>query len=99
MAQEYDTTGKDILNEQIGELMQESAVFQHQREKFIEQGAKEATFKSLMAVLNAKFHVEAAACPHSGTSKYRRICSALNSSFSLLVNAKSVDTFTEALFE
>lgn len=40
--------------------MQESPFFQRQREKFITQGiaqgAKAATLKNLMAVLNAKFH-------------------------------------------
>lgn len=98
MAQEYDTTGKDILNKQIGELMQESAVFQRQREKFIEQGAKEATFKSLMAVLNAKFHVEAvrALTPAlENIDDLQRLEELLLTS----VNVGSLDAFTEKLFE
>ena len=98
MAQEYDTTGKDILNKRIGELMQESAVFQRQREKFIEQGAKEATFKSLMAVLNAKFHVEAvrALTPAlENIDDLQRLEELLLTS----VNVGSLDAFTEKLFE
>ncbi len=43
--------------------MQKSPFGQRRREKFIEQSiaqvSKEATVKSLMTVLNAKFHVEA----------------------------------------
>ncbi len=98
MAQEYDTTGKDILNEQIGELMQESAVFQHQREKFIEQGAKEATFKSLMAVLNAKFHVEAVRALTPALQNIDDL-QRLEQLLLIAVNVKSLEDFTEALFE
>ena len=102
MAQEYDTTGKDILNEQIGELMQESSFFQHQREKFvaegITQGAKEATLKNLLTVLNAKFHTEAVRALTPALENVDDL-QRLEQLHLAAVNAKTLDTFTEALFE
>ena len=87
------------LFEQIPEeLMQESAVFQHQREKFIEQGAKEATFKSLMAVLNAKFHVEAVRALTPALQNIDDL-QRLEQLLLIAVNVKSLEDFTEALFE
>ena len=82
--------------------MQESAVFQRQREKFIEQGiaqgTKDATCKSLMTVLNAKFHMEAV---RALTPALKNIddLQRLEQLLLTAVNAKTLDTFTEALFE
>ena len=84
------------------ELMQESAVFQRQREKFIEQGiaqgTKEATLKSLMTVLNAKFHMEAV---RALTPALKNIddLQRLEQLLLTAVNAKTLDAFAEALFE
>ena len=90
--------------------MQESAVFQRQREKFIEQGitqgieqgieqgTKDATLKSLLTVLNAKFHVEAVRALTPALQNIDDL-QRLEQLLLTAVNAKSVDTFTEALFE
>ena len=98
--------------------MQESAVFQHQREKFIEQGitqgieqgitqgieqgitqgAKGATLKSLMTVLDAKFHVEAVRALTPALQNIDDL-QRLEQLLLTAVNAKTLDTFTEALFE
>ena len=87
------------LFEQIPEeLMQESAVFQRQREKFIEQGAKEATFKSLMTVLNAKFHVEAVRALTPALENIGDL-QRLEELLLTAVNGGSLDAFTEKLFE
>ncbi len=103
------------LFEQIPEeLMQESAVFQRQREKFIEQGitqgieqgieqgiaqgTKDATLKSLLTVLNAKFHVEAVRAITPALQNIDDL-QRLEQLLFTAVNAKTVDTFTEALFE
>ena len=80
------------------ELMQESAVFQRQREKFIEQGAKEATFKSLMTVLNAKFHVEAVRALTPALENIGDL-QRLEELLLTAVNGVSLDAFTEKLFE
>ena len=107
------------LFEQIPEeLMQESAVFQRQREKFIEQGitqgieqgitqgieqgieqgAKGATLKSLMTVLKAKFHVEAVRALTPALENIDDL-QRLEHLHLAAVNAKTLDTFTEVLFE
>ncbi len=92
------------------ELMQESAVFQHQREKFIEQGitqgieqgvaqgAKNATLKSLMTVLNAKFHAEAV---RALTPALKNIddLQRLEQLLLTAINVKSLENFTAVLFE
>ena len=91
------------LFEQIPEeLMQESPFEQRRREKFIAegitQGAKEATLKNLLTVLNAKFHVESV----------RALMPALENIDDLerlaqlhltAVNAENLEAFTETLFE
>ena len=84
------------------ELMQESPFFQRQRAKFIAegitQGAKEATLKNLLTVLNAKFHTEAV----------RALTPALENIDDLqrleelhlnAINANTLDAFTETLFK
>lgn len=88
------------------ELMQESSFFQHQREKFIEegitqgitQGAKKATLKNLLTVLNAKFHAEAV----------RALTPALENIDDLqrleqlhlnAISANTLEAFTETLFK
>ena len=86
--------------------MQESPVFQRQREKFIEQGieqgiaqgTKEATLKSLMTVLNAKFHVEAVRALSPALKNIDDL-QRLEQLLLTAVNAKTLDTFAEALFE
>lgn len=95
------------LFEQIPEeFMQESSVFQHQREKFIAegitqgitQGAKEATLKSLLTVLNAKFHTEAV---RALTPALENIADLQRLEQLLLtaINAETLETFTENLFD
>ena len=91
------------LFEQIPEeLMQESAVFQRQREKFIEQGleqgSKEATRKSLMTVLNAKFHVEAVRALTPALENIDDL-QRLEELLLTAVNVGSLDAFTEKFFE
>ena len=83
-------------------LMQESAVFQRQREKFIEQGitqgAKGATVKSLMTVLNAKFHAEAVRALTPALENIADL-QRLEQLLLIAVNVESLEDFTEALFE
>ena len=99
------------LFEQIPEaLMQESPFEQRRREKFIEQGitqgieqgieqgTKEATFKSLMTVLNAKFHVEAVRALRPGLQNIEDL-QRLEQLLLTAVNANTLDTFAEVLFE
>ena len=94
--------GTNLFEHIPEELMQESPFFQRQREKFIEQGieqgTKEATLKSLMTVLNAKFHVETV---RSLTPALENIddLPRLEQLLFAAVNAKTLDAFTEALFE
>ena len=82
--------------------MQESSFFQHQREKFIAegitQGAKAATVKNLLTVLNAKFHTEAV---RALTPALKNIddLQRLEQLLLTAVNAKSLETFTEKLFD
>lgn len=82
--------------------MQEFPFEQRRREKFIEQGiaqgSKEATVKSLMTVLNAKFHVEAV---RALTPALKNIddLERLEDLLLTAVKAKTLDAFTEALFE
>lgn len=84
------------------ELMQESAVFQRQREKFIAegitQGAKEATLKNLLTVLNAKFHTEAV---RALTPALKNIddLQRLEDLHLTAINVESLEVFTEKLFE
>ena len=91
------------LFEQIPEeLMQESSFFQHQREKFIAegitQGAKEATLKNLLTVLNAKFHTEAV---RALTPALKNIddLQRLEELHLTAINVESLEAFTEKLFE
>ena len=87
------------LFERIPEaLMQESPFFQRQREKFIEQGTKEATLKSLMTVLNAKFHVEAVRAIDPALQDIDDL-QRLEQLLLTAVNAENLDAFTEKLFE
>ncbi len=78
--------------------MQESPFFQRQREKFIAQGAKEATLKNLLTVLNAKFHVEAVRAIDPALQDIDDL-QRLEQLHLTAVNAKTLDAFTEALFE
>ena len=91
------------LFEQIPEaIMQESPFFQRQREKFITegitQGAKEATLKSLLTVLNAKFHAEAV---HALTPALENIdgLQRLEELHLNAINANTLDAFTKTLFK
>ncbi len=87
------------LFEQIPEaLMQESPFEQRRREKFIAQGAKEATLKNLLTVLNAKFHVEAVRAIDPALQNIDDL-QRLEQLLLTAVNAKTLDAFTEALFE
>ena len=82
--------------------MQESPFEQRRREKFIEQGilqgAKEATRKNLLTVLNAKFHVEAVRAIDPALQDIDDL-QRLEELYLAAVNAKTLDAFTEALFE
>jgi len=84
------------------ELMQESSVWQHQREKFmaqgIEQGAKEATRKNLLTVLNTKFHREAVRALTPALENIDDL-QRLEQLHLIAVNVKSLEDFTEVLFE
>ena len=84
------------------ELMQESSVWQHQREKFmaqgIEQGAKEATRKNLLTVLNAKFHREAVRALTPALENIDGL-QRLEQLHLAAVNAENLEVFTEELFE
>ena len=84
------------------ELMQESSVFQHQREKFIAegitQGAKEATLKNLLTVLNAKFHTEAVRALTLALENIDDL-QRLEELLLAAVNAENLETFTEKLFD
>ena len=86
--------------------MQESPFWQRQRERFmaqgieqgIEQGAKAATLKNLLVVLNTKFHVEAV---RALTPALKNIddLQRLEQLLLAAVNAESFEVFTEELFE
>ena len=95
------------LFEQIPEeLMQESPFFQRQRDKFmaqgieqgIEQGAKGATLKNLLTVLNAKFHTETVRALTPALQNIDDL-QRLEQLHLIAVNVKSLEDFTEALFE
>ncbi|MDE0086916.1 MAG: YbaB/EbfC family nucleoid-associated protein [Candidatus Poribacteria bacterium] len=89
----------ESLFERIPEaLMQESRFFQHQREKFIAQGAKEATLKNILTVLNAKFHVEAVRAIDPALQDIDDL-QRLEQLLLTAVNAENLETFTEILFE
>ena len=86
--------------------MQEFPFEQRRREKFIEQGieqgitqgAKEATLKNLLTVLNAKFHVEAVQAIDPTLQDIDDL-QRLEQLYLTAVNAKTLDAFTEVLFE
>ena len=82
--------------------MQESSVWQHQRQKFmaqgIEQGAKEATRKNLLTVLNAKFHREAVRALTPALENIDDL-QRLEELLLTAVNAESLEIFTEKLFD
>ncbi|MYB95101.1 hypothetical protein F4054_10340 [Candidatus Poribacteria bacterium] len=84
------------------ELMQESSVWQHQREKFmaqgIEQGAKEATCRNLLTILNTKFHREAVRALTPALENIDDL-QRLEQLLLIAVNVKSLEDFTEVLFE
>ena len=99
------------LFEQIPEeLMQESPFEQRRREKFIAegitqgitrgitQGAKEATLKNLLTVLKAKFHVESVRALMPALENIDDL-ERLEQLLLTAVNAKTLDAFTEVLFE
>ena len=90
--------GTNLFEHIPEELMQESPFEQRRREKFIEQGTKEATLKSLMTVLNAKFHVEAVRAIDPALQDIDDL-QRLEQLLLTAVNAKTLDAFTEALFE
>ncbi len=76
--------------------MQESPFEQRRREKFIEQGAKDATLKNLMTVLNAKFHAETV---HTLTPALENIddLQRLEQLLLTAVQAENPETFVEML--
>ncbi|MDE0638452.1 MAG: hypothetical protein OXI43_21630 [Candidatus Poribacteria bacterium] len=78
--------------------MQESSFFQYQREKFITQGAKEATLKNLLTVLNAKFHVEAVRAIDPALQDIDDL-QRLEQLLLTAVNAENLEAFTAILFE
>ena len=82
--------------------MQESSVFQRQREKFIAegitQGAKEATLKNLLTVPNAKFDTEAVRALTPALENIDDL-QRLEQLLLTAVNAKNLETFTEKLFD
>ena len=78
--------------------MQESSFFQHQREKFIAEGTKEGTLKSLLTVLNAKFHVEAVRAIDPALQNIDDL-QRLEQLLLTAVNAENLETFTKILFE
>ena len=82
--------------------MQESPFFQRQRDKFITegitQGAKEATLKNLLTVLNAKFHREAVRALTPALENINGL-QRLEQLHLAAVNAESLEVFTEELFE
>lgn len=84
------------------ELMQESSFFQHQREKFIAEGitegAKEATLKNLLTVLNAKFHIESVRALGPALENIDDL-ERLEQLHLTAVNAENLEAFTETLFE
>ena len=84
------------------ELMQESSVWQHQREKFIAegitQGAKEATLKNLLTVLNAKFHAEAVRALTPALENIDDL-QRLEALHLTAVNVENLEAFTEKLFD
>ena len=91
------------LFEQIPEaIMQESPFFQRQREKFITegitQGAKEATLKNLLTVLNAKFHREAVRALTPALENIDGL-QRLEQLHLAAVNAESLEVFTEELLK
>ncbi len=91
------------LFEQIPEaLMQESPFEQRRREKFIAegiaQGAKEATFKNLLTILNAKFHVESVRALGPALENIDDL-PRLEQLYLAAVNAENLEAFTEMLFE
>ena len=67
-------------------------------EQGIAQGTKDATLKSLLTVLNAKFHVEAVRAITPALQNIDDL-QRLEQLLFTAINAKTVDTFTEALFE
>ena len=78
--------------------MQEFPFEQHRREKFIAQGAKEATRKSLLAVLNVKFHVEAVRAINPALQDIDDL-QRLEQLLLTAVKAENLETFTKILFE
>ena len=90
--------------------MQESPFFQRQREKFmaqgieqgieqgVKQGAKAATLKNLLTVLNAKFHREAVRALTPALENIDDL-QRLEQLHLIAVNVKSLEDFTEVLFE
>jgi hypothetical protein len=94
--------GTNLFEHIPEELMQESPFFQHQREKFIAegitQGAKEATLKNLLVVLNAKFHAEAVRALTPALQNIEDL-QRLEQLHLNAINANTLDAFTETLFE
>ena len=90
--------------------MQESPFEQRRRERFVEQGitqgieqgitqgAKEATLKSLMTVLNVKFHVEAARALTPALENIDDL-ERLEELLLTAVKVGSLEAFTAKLFE
>ncbi len=82
--------------------MQESPFEQRRREKFIAQGitqgAKKATLKNLLAVLNAKFHAESVRALGPALENIDDL-GRLEQLHLTAVNAENLEAFTETLFE
>ncbi len=88
----------DLFEQIPEELMQESSVFQHQREKFITQGAKETTLKNLLTVLNAKFDTEEVPTLVPALENIDDL-QRLEQLHLAAVKAESLEAFAETLFE
>jgi len=99
------------LFEQIPEaIMQESPFWQRQRDKFmaqgieqgieqgVKQGAKEATCRNLLTVLSTKFHREAVRALTPALENIDDL-QRLEQLLLIAVNVKSLEDFTEVLFE
>ena len=82
--------------------MQESPFEQRRREKFvaqgIEQGTKEATLKSLMTVLHAKFHGQAVRAIDPALQDIDDL-QRLEQLLRTAANAENLEAFTKILFE
>ena len=93
---------KVCLNEYRRKLCKNLLFFNANAKSFmaegITQGAKEATLKNLLVVLNTKFHVEAVRALTPALENIDDL-QRLEQLLLAAVNAESLETFTEKLFD